>query len=70
MVIKTPAKKALKKSEEKPMRLSKVRAIGLDQIGVDSVLFAPAVPTIFDFKRHVEDALIRIVIGNSDVSMQ
>ena len=39
-------------------------------IGVDSTLLDPAVPEIFYFKHDVGASLIKILIGNPDVSMQ
>ena len=54
----------------KSMGLSKVRAIVLDLIGVDSILFDQAVSEIFYFKDDVGASLIKIFVGNPDVSIQ
>ena len=44
-----------------------VRAIGLHEIGANSIFLDPAVPEIFYFKHDVEASLIVIFIGNPDV---
>ena len=44
--------------------VSKVRAIVLDQIGVDSIYLGPAVTVIFDFEHDVGATLIIILIDN------
>ena len=49
------------------MVLSKVMAIVLHKIGVDSIYLDPAVPEIFHFKHRVGVSLIVIFIGNLDV---
>ena len=45
------------------MGISKLRAIVLDQIGVNSILLNPAASRIFHFKHNVEAFLIIIFIG-------
>ena len=52
------------------MGVSKVSAIALEEIGVDSILFDPSVPEMFYFKCGVGASLIIIFIGNPDVLMQ
>ena len=49
------------------MGVSKVMAIVLHKIGVDSIYLDPAVPEIFHFKHRVGVSLIVIFIGNLDV---
>ena len=49
------------------MGIFKIRPIELDYIGVDSILFDPAVSEIFYFKHDVVASLIIIFIGNPDV---
>ena len=49
------------------MAVFKVRSIANDYIGVDAILFDPAVPEIFYFKHDVGASIVIIFIGNRDV---
>ena len=72
-VLKLKTKKAVefskRRKKAKPMEISKVKAIKLDEIDVDSILPDPAIPEIFYFKHDVRVFQIIIFIGNSDVKM-
>ena len=50
------------------MGVSKVRAVILDKIGVDSILLDPAVPEIFYFKHHVGASPIIILVGSPNAN--